>query len=302
MTTIAAPAAGARLGRFVLDVFPPKVYGTYAVLWVLALEGSLAVVTDGRWAPSAGTAVRICSVGLVLLYLRMVDEQKDLDYDREHDPGRPLVRGSITAAELRRWMLLFAVLLVVANALVAPVSVAVLVLDLGYALLLVVLERRSAWLRDALFPNLAITYPVQVLLSAYVCLSVTGGLGPVAIGLIGCFSCVFLHFEFARKTAWTAPAQARMYSNAVGPVGAAVLVLAAPALAAASAVVLFRPWEWGGAADLVRWLPYCALVLPGIGARRFFGGGRAWPAGLAMTFVLGWYAALVCQAAVVSWA
>ncbi|MCA1194385.1 hypothetical protein [Saccharopolyspora sp. 6V] len=302
MTTTAAPGAGARLGRFVLDVFPPKVYCTYAVLWVLALEGSLAVVAGDRWAPSAGTAVRICSVGLVLLYLRMVDEQKDLDYDREHNPGRPLVRGSITAVELRRWMLLFAALLVLANALVEAVSVAVLALDLGYALLLVVLERRSARLRDALFPNLAITYPVQVLLSVYVCVSATGGLDPAVIGLIGCFSCVFLHFEFARKTAWTAPADARMYSNVVGPVGGAVLVLAAPALAAASAAVLFRPWELDGAADLGRLLPYCALALPAVGARRFFGGSRAWPAGPAMTFVLGWYAALVCQAAVVSWA
>ena len=95
-----------RLARFVQVMAPPQAVLPYGVLWVLALEGSLVLLDEGSqpWRPDAGTVLRCLTLVLVLIFMRMLDEQKDLEYDRVHHPDRPLVTGAIDAAELRAAM------------------------------------------------------------------------------------------------------------------------------------------------------------------------------------------------------
>lgn len=291
-----------RLGHFTLAVFTPHVYVTYAVLWVLALEGSASLLAHRPWHPSPGTAVRAVSVVLTLLYLRMADEQKDLEYDRVHNPERPLVTGEIGRGELRGAMVVIAIALVALNVRLPAAALAVLVADLGYALLLVVLERRSRRVRDGLLVNLAITYPVQVLISVYVYLSAGGGAGLRAVLLLAIFVCVFLHFEFARKTAWAGPDGARLYSGVIGPQRSARTAAGFTAATALLTLALFRPWHAIGAGALAAsaaYAPYVALAFPAAGLvlftrRRVV----AWPVPLAMGFVVCDYLALALQAGV----
>ncbi|GAA3990222.1 hypothetical protein GCM10022247_06100 [Allokutzneria multivorans] len=285
--------ATVRLGRFVLRMFRPHIYATYAVLWVLALEGSAVLISGRDWVLDEGTAVRAVSVVLVLLFMRMVDEQKDLEYDRVHNPDRPLVSGAITATELRSAMAVIAVIVAVLNAFASTASVLLVLADLGYGLFLVVLERWSHRIRDGLIVNLFVTYPVQLLLSVYLYVSCGGPADWRAVPLLLIFACVFLHFEFARKTKWDNASGERMYSGVLGPVGSAVTALGLGLGAGVLALVVFRPWE---STSVTAWLPYLPLVLPVLGAWRFLSGRPSWPLAPAMAFVLSSYVFLILQA------
>ncbi|MFE1290637.1 hypothetical protein [Streptomyces sp. NPDC058751] len=295
MTAVAVPHVPARLGRFVLRMFRPQIYVTYGLLWVLALEGTAVTMTGTAWRPSGATAVRVVGVVLALLFLRMLDEQKDLAHDRVHHPDRPLVTGAITTAELRGAM---AVITVVATALNAARSAAdalLILAALGYALFLALLERLSPAVGDRPLLGLAVTYPVQLLLGVYVYGSLVAA-GTVTANwrgavLLALCACVLLHFEFARKTAWEAPPGARLYSAALGPRRAAAVTAGLAAGAVVCEVLLFAP---RGPLAL---LPCLAAVLPAHGTRRFLAAGRGgWPLSTAAAFVVTTHLALTVEA------
>lgn len=297
MTTATAPRAPARLARSVLRMSRPHVHATYATLWVLALESS-AVTLGGRpWRPTGATWVRVASVVLALLFLRMLDDQKDLAHDRVHHPDRPLVTGAVTAAELRGAMAVLTAVVAGLNAALSPAAVLLILSALCYATSLAALERLSAAVRDRQLLNLAVSYPVQVLLGVYVYGSsaAAGTVSPDWRGavLLALSACVFLHFEFARKTAWQAPPGARLYSAGLGPRRSAAVTAACAAGAAVCQLVLFPP---DGAAGL---LPCLTAALPAWGLRRFLRGRRGpWPLSTATAFVVVTYLAMIWHAAV----
>lgn len=287
--------ASARLFRFVSLRFRPHVYVTYGLLWVLALEGSAVAATGTSWRPSAATWVRVVSVVLALLFLRMLDEQKDLAHDRVHHPDRPLVTGAVSAAELRAAMAAIALVVTALNAACSVTAVLLLLAALGHGLLLAVLERLSPAVRDRQLLNLAVTYPVQVLLGVYVYGSLVAA-GSIAAdwrgpALLALCACVFLHFEFARKTVWEASPGARVYSACLGPRRSAAVTAGFAAGAVGWQVLLFAP---DGPLGL---LPCLTVALPALGAHRFLSAGRgAWPLTMATGFVVATYLALVVRA------
>ncbi|GAA1015117.1 hypothetical protein STXM2123_5527 [Streptomyces sp. F-3] len=295
MSTVAVTQVPARLARFVLHMFRPWVYATYGLLWTLALESSAVSLTGTAWRPAAATWVRALSVILALLFLRMLDEQKDLAYDRVHHPDRPLVTGAITVAELRGGMAALTAVVTGLNAALSPAAVLLILAALGYALLLAALEHLSAALRERQLLNLAVTCPVQVLLGAYVYGSLAAA-GTVTADWRGAVLpalcvCVLLHYEFARKTAWETPPGARLYSAALGPRRSAVVTAAFAAGAVGCQIVLFLP---DGPAGL---LPCLTAVLPAWGLRRFLRARRGgWPLPLATGFVAGTHLALIVRA------
>ncbi|MEU2926668.1 hypothetical protein ABZ636_16725 [Streptomyces sp. NPDC007251] len=295
MTTVAVPQVPARLGRFVLRMFRPHVYATYGLLWVLALESSAVAATGTAWRPSGATWLRVVSVVLTLLFLRMLDEQKDLAYDQVHHPDRPLVTGAITTAELRGAMAAITALVTGLNAALSATAALLILAALAYGLFLALLERLSPAVRDRHLLNLTVTYPVQVLLGAYVYGSLVAAgtvpadwRGPVLLTLC---AGVFLHFEFARKTAWQAPPGGRLYSADLGPRRSAAVTAACAAVAVGCELLLLAP---RGPLAL---LPCLAALLPAWGTRRFLTAGRgAWPVPLAMGFIVATYLALVVRA------
>jgi 4-hydroxybenzoate polyprenyltransferase len=285
----------ARLGRFVLRMFPPHVYVTYGLLWVLALESSAVTATGTAWRPTGATWLRVVSVVLALLFLRMLDEQKDLAHDRVHHPDRPLVTGAITAAELRGAMAAITVVTTALNAVLSVGAALLLLAAHGYALALAVLERLSRAVRERQLLGLTVTYPVQVLLGAYVYGSLVAA-GTVTAdwrgaALLALSACVFLHFEFARKTAWEARPGARLYSADLGPRRSAAVTAGFAAGAVGCEVLLFAP---DGPLGL---LPCLAAALPAWGTRRFLGARRdGWPMPAATGFVVTTYLALIVRA------
>lgn len=90
-----------RLWAFTRERFPPATHGLYGFL----LTASVAAVgySLGLGRVSAGqviVAALVCT--LVLFILRVLDDVKDLDTDRQYHPDRPLVRQVITVSEALR--------------------------------------------------------------------------------------------------------------------------------------------------------------------------------------------------------
>ncbi|MEU7765550.1 hypothetical protein AB0B25_10570 [Nocardia sp. NPDC049190] len=301
---MSVPAAAARIARFTVLMYKPH-YLLYGILWVLALEGTAALVTDLGWHPTAATVVRIVVVAIVLLFLRMVDEQKDLEYDRVHNPDRPLVTGAVRATDLRVAMGFIAIVSVAASLALSVGSAVMIAAALGYGLALWGMEPLFLTVRTNILINLVVTYPVQLLVTAYVVVSAidTGAVGArwraAAVAVI--FAGAFLHFEFARKTTRTFRPGAMMYSNILGANGSAAAALLCAMVAVVGDVVLVRPWAQVGPAALIAWIPLPLLLIPAFGFWRFGAQGRSdHPVLPAVFFILALYLVLIAQASVAS--
>jgi hypothetical protein len=215
-------------------------------------------------------------------FLRMVDDQKDLDYDRLHNPTRPLVQGRIIHAELRMAMALTAaVALVLADAVSLPAA-AVLAAALGYGLALWWMELHVSWVRDNPIVNLAVVCPAQFLVTGFAMVG-QPGVGAASWGRLivvpVVFTSAFLHLEFARKTC-------RMCER--DPHFGMLAVLLEFSVTA--------PWRWAEHWWPVAWMPLAAGILPWVSAWIFLGGGadrhpRSWPT----VFVVVFYLAIVGQ-------
>ncbi|MBF6481992.1 hypothetical protein IU408_28190 [Nocardia cyriacigeorgica] len=291
-----------RIARFTAVMYKPH-YLLYGILWVLALEGTAALVTDpeASWRPSWATALRIVVVAVVLLYLRMVDEQKDLDYDRVHNPDRPLVTGAVTAWDLRAAMAVIAVGAIAASLLLSIGSAVAIAAVLGYGLGLWGLERISEPIRRNILLNLVVTYPVQLLVTGYVVVSaidtgdVASGWQAAAAAVI--FAGAFLQFEFARKTSRIPRPGEMYYSNALGTAGSVFAALGCAVVAVAADLALVRPWEHQGARAVLGWIPLVLLVIPLLGGLRFMrSADEEYPVIPAVLFILTLYLALIVQA------
>ncbi|WP_405970335.1 hypothetical protein OG496_08925 [Streptomyces sp. NBC_00988] len=263
-----------RLRAFFAERAPARVYVGYAVLWVLALQGVLALLgPEQNWRLDGSLLTEIVTVFLALLFIRVVDEQKDLEYDRVHNPGRPLPRGTIDVRELRTAMALIVLAELALNWWRAPLLAGWLLLDLGYICFLVRLEHWSATVRNSVFVNLLVSYPVQAMLSAHIWLSFRDATGsaPASHALLGAVlcACAFMHYEFARKTGARVVPGATLYSNVVGLRGAVALTMGCALAGTALALAVIRPWQLHGVALLAGWLPLTALGFLWGGAERF---------------------------------
>ncbi|MFF7788129.1 hypothetical protein [Streptomyces sp. NPDC007991] len=286
-----AARSARRLRAFFAERAPARIYAVYAVLWVLGLQGTLALLAPERdWRLGGSLMAEIATVYLALLFIRVVDEQKDLEYDRLHNPARPLQRGAIDVRELRIAMALIVVAELALTGWRSPLLAGWLLLDLGYICFLVRLERWSAMVRDRIFVNLLVSYPVQAMLSVHIWLSfreASGG-GPGAHAVLGAVlcACVFMHFEFARKTGARVVPGATLYSNVVGLRGSAALTVGCALAGTAVALGVVRPWELRGMATLAGWLPLTALGFLWAGAEQFASLRTAtWPSGPAMGYL-----------------
>jgi hypothetical protein len=295
----------ARIARFTAVMYKPH-YLLYGVLWVAALEGTAALVShpQAAWRPGPGTVARIVVVAFVLLYLRMVDEQKDLEYDRVHNPDRPLVTGAVDAVELRVAMGVIALGAVAASLALSIGSAIAIAAALGYGLALWGLERIAAPVRERLLLNLAVTYPVQLLITGYVLVSAIGtgqvaARVPVAAVAV-IFAGAFLQFEFARKTSVVARPGEWFYSNVLGANGSTAASLACAAVAIAVDLILVRPWRYSDPAALIAWIPLALLIFPISGAARFrrAGADHEYPVLPAVLFILTMYVTCLAQSLV----
>ena len=190
---------------------------------------------DSRGTSTSGSAVCILVVFLTLFFLRVVDEWKDFDYDKVHKPDKPLVQGVVTHGQLFTYLRVTALLTLGLSAWLSWTMAVIVALDMAWGLFLVSLERMSRVVRENVFVNLLVTYPVNVALSVcvYVFFLEQYGVAPSLSGvlLIGGFAVAFLSYEFLRKAVWPHLAEPgeRVYATVVGGYGAIGLCVGAAA-------------------------------------------------------------------------
>ena len=275
-----------RFRRYLLGSYPPVLSALLAVCWAVGVTGLFATVDPhrGAWRPDAGTALGALTIALDMLLMRIVDDIRDLPYDRVRNPRRPLAAGVISSGELMGWYGLIALLLLALNAGRGTAAL-VLALQLGYALLLLAADR---WLRwpdpGRLVVTLVLSAPVQLLLHLYLYLNYLRSAGHPFDGsfwlALVIAAATTLHLELAKKiTREPAPGE-RSYVTTFGVAGT-VRAAMVSAFAAAGLLLAARPATAGTL------LPVAPLALPVVAWWRFRrpGAGR-WDVRFALWFLL----------------
>ncbi len=218
-----------RLLAYAVETHPPVTYALVAGGWSWSVMSMLAAQTHAQIGMQ-GWLVSLAFF-LILLYLRAVDEVKDLGYDRVHNPDRPLVRGAVSVNE--SWLLsaLVAVAVWAISASLNANLVIVATAQMAYGLLLFALERYWLRFRESILLNLCITFPVSAALNVYAAIYLAGrGLLPdigSAVAVVVAHIAVFLHMEFGRKLKWPhlSGASENGYALALSVPGAVVVCM-----------------------------------------------------------------------------
>lgn len=259
-----------RLLAFAIETHPPLVYALVAGGWSYSLMLMLSGL-HGAALPAGAPWVALVFF-LVLLYLRAIDEIKDLPYDRLHNPDRPLVRGAVSEPEVACLATVVAVVVLSLSLWLSPLLAVLAALQLAYGLGLLMLERASRRFRESILLNLCITFPVSAVLNLYAWAYLATPALAQAWPVLALHMAVFLHMEVGRKLKWPRHAQAgdNGYAQALGVRGAvAVCVLLGLAACTLASRVHLRH---GSAA--AAWLPWLALV-PSVAGLGLFWGNRS---------------------------
>ncbi|RFA30701.1 hypothetical protein CAI21_04100 [Alkalilimnicola ehrlichii] len=266
-----------RFTAFIAAVHPPKVYALFAGLWAMSLFAVFSGF-DGAWRLTFGQAAVAVSFFLILLFLRAVDEMKDFDYDRRHNPDRPLVSGTISHLEVIGVALAAAGLTVLINLTLSPWLALFTAANMAYGVLLWALERYWRRMRVSVLLNLAITFPVSAALNVYAWsyLSLANTAAPslgLALPVILAYLCAALHFEFGRKLKWPQHAQAgeNGYALALGTRRAVLVCIGLGMFSVGFMSLSFWLMGIGGvtlAAPTLAWLGSAAGLLIFAGSRR----------------------------------
>jgi hypothetical protein len=236
-----------KLALFCKSVFHPGVHLYFALNWYLALHAGLSLLHFQDYNLNLGSPIAVVTFFIVLLYLRMVDEIKDLEYDKIFNPTRPLVKGDLSLKEVSFYLFLLGTGTLSLN-LVFGISVWILLLvELIYGVLLIPLDKIKI-IRENIIINLLMTYPVNILLSVYVFLLNLSIWQVEPHGkdyyLLASFSFAFLYYEFARKIKLPKNERAgeRTYSQQLGFLPAMILALLLASAAAGLLILLFQTW------------------------------------------------------------
>ncbi len=259
---------------------------------------SAAALTDGRvtgWVPDLGVLTGVVTMAVTLLVMRALDDIRDLDYDREHNPDRPLAAGAVAVRDLLVMIVAGTALVLLFNAWRWPV-LCVLAGLLCYAFLIVWVDRRFGWPSgDAVVAGFLVNLPVQLLTNAflYAGLLYSLDLRPSWSGALGVLvsTLAFLHLEFARKTTRTPRMTERTYVTLLGTTGTAALAAACAVGSVVLLVTTTRPWHVG---VLLALLPLAYPILAAVRFRR--GRLERWPYGLTAGFVMTAYASFAVAA------
>ena len=270
--TFSAPRGRtSRLIAFALETHPPAVYALVSWGWAYSL---IALLCGGAPLPAATPWLGLVFF-LVLLYLRAIDEIKDLPHDRIHHPERPVVRGAVSVPEVAAFAALIAGLVVALCTWLSPWMGLFAAGQLAYGLGLLVLERRWARMRQSVMLNLAVTVPVSIALNGLVLVWLHAhGIATRDVGwAVLAHVAVFLHMEFGRKLVWMRAllADEPSYARTLGPLGAATVCLLLGGVACAVASWVLTRHGAGALASL----PWLAMLPSYVGFRLFMANRHA---------------------------
>ncbi len=210
--------------------FSPLQYIPMIVAFTVA-NGLYLLKAEG--IPWSGARFGVVFVLMLSFFFRMrlFDEIKDYEVDLKINPTRPLARGILTVAQVKRMLMILIFLELVLSSQLGLPSFLIHVLAIGYSLLMY----EEFFIGDILRPHLT-TYAVShtfvsVLLGISTAVGISGMTDLSILSKHAAFFlvnwCFFNLFEFARKT--FAPEEEKenvpSYSNIFGTKGAYLLSL-----------------------------------------------------------------------------
>ena len=93
-----------RIRIFLLEMHPPRNWA-FGLLFFMSAWNGIALLHATTHKQGLGSkivpVVGALTVTLMLLLLRIMDELKDLETDRQHFPARPVPRGDVYPSDLR---------------------------------------------------------------------------------------------------------------------------------------------------------------------------------------------------------
>ncbi|WP_159394424.1 UbiA family prenyltransferase [Streptomyces sp. NRRL S-495] len=228
-----------RWARYVAGSYPPLPSVLFAWAWAYGVTGLFAAVQPHSppWRPGLGAANAAVTLTVMLLMMRAMDDIRDLEYDRRHNPNRPLASGAVTVRDLLVLCVVGTVLVLALNA-GNPVALAMVAGQLAYCALVLTVDQRWHWPSgDKLLLSLAVSYPAPLLLHLYLYaryLNTTsldpGRHGVLAVGIVVLAS---VHLELAKKITRRRRPGERSYVDVFGLSGTIGIALVAPVLSAA---------------------------------------------------------------------
>lgn len=279
------------LGRYVMSVYPPAIQVPFMALWAVGLTAVLACVSGGEPRRHLAAELVITTVTLVvdMLLLRALDDIRDHDYDRVHNPRRPLPSGVVRERDLCVLIGCGTAFLLVLNA-GNGVALLILASQLGYTAGIVTVDRLAGWPPDGrLLLQLAVNLPVQPLLSLYVYVSFLRAEhdrpSPAGFLLILGVTLAAVCLEFGRKATHRPASGERTYAAVLGPSVTSGIAVAAATAATITVLVILRPWQPASAGYGWAWLVLLPLALPVAAAARFSAGAMRWPVPLTLAYI-----------------
>jgi 4-hydroxybenzoate polyprenyltransferase len=225
-----------RLWLYLAEMHPPGPRLAAAALITFGTLGLRARVTGEpfTWLSAEAAASTACVFAFMLM-LRLADELKDVDVDRELFPWRPLPAGRVGLRDIRIALAALTVLFVLLHAWSGGMGSALV--TLGYA------AAMSCWffvprlLRPRLLATLATHQPIVPLLLLHL-VGFAAGARATAL-IVALFWSSLLAWELARKIRAPRDENAYVtYSRLFGPRGACALVLLVQLLGLAAGVAL----------------------------------------------------------------
>jgi 4-hydroxybenzoate polyprenyltransferase len=228
-----------RLLRFGLERFNPLSHFVMITLFV-ACHFFAARLGEHAVVRSIGAIVAL-SIGTAAFFfkLRVYDEIKDYEVDRKFKPTRPLARGLVTIAELKRVIVACIIVELAAFGLVSQQAACAIAVAIVYSLLMY----KEFFIGPILRPHLTTYAVTHTFVSAILSLTLLSTLHgrffwqETRGAFLFAFAnwCLFNIFEFGRKTYATSEERPGIdsYSSIFGRYGAAALSVAMAAITAA---------------------------------------------------------------------
>lgn len=211
------------LREFVVTRFPIPKHALYSVVWYLAITGTWASADPSvTWQLGPVDGLGIVTVFALFFFMRVVDEIKDLDYDRAVNPERALARGVVTQSDAVLYMVATSVVTVVANGFIAWELAALTAGIMAYSTLLLFVDRLFPRFAKTMYLNTCVSVQLKTMTGIYVCLAFAHHQGLTlqveTVAIVLGFVAAYLHWEFSRKIVWpelALPGE-KLYSNSAG--------------------------------------------------------------------------------------
>lgn len=238
-----------RMRSYTSEMLPfPRHFAMSAFLYAAVVTFLERLHGTGSSLGSPYAIAGIGSVFAVMLILRLMDELKDLEIDRELFADRPLPSGMVLESDIVVSLVVTVGLLLFVNLWSGPAFWMVLI-TLGYALLMFRYFFIPRVLRRYLLLNLATHTPIVPIMLLYLValFAVVHDLRPVDLDPVACglvitvFWALFLSWEIARKI--RSPEEENdyvTYSRILGRAGAVCLAGAVQGVVLAVGLYLYR--------------------------------------------------------------